>query len=73
MRGLSIFFALAKTLSNEEFAVVIECALQRKAKKRKKDWEKKGYELQDPVESMSHIVQVNQWFRVGPYYIILII
>ncbi|XP_063421593.1 uncharacterized protein LOC134706512 [Mytilus trossulus] len=57
------FFAVVKTLSRDEYAIVIECALQRKAKKRKKHWERKQYEMQE-VEGISHTVKVNQWFRV---------
>lgn len=57
------FFILVKTLSKNEYAVVIECALQRKAKQRRRFWRKKNYEQQE-VEMMSHTVQVNSWFRV---------
>ncbi|CAC5418669.1 unnamed protein product [Mytilus coruscus] len=57
------FFAVVKTLSRDEYAIVLECALQRKAKKRKKHWERKQYEIQE-VEGICHTVKVNQWFRV---------
>ncbi|CAG2197024.1 unnamed protein product [Mytilus edulis] len=57
------FFALAKTLSSDEYAIVIECALQRKAAKRKKDWQNQQFSTQK-VEGRCHTVQINQWFRV---------
>ncbi|CAC5418668.1 unnamed protein product [Mytilus coruscus] len=57
------FFALAKTLSSDEYAIVIECALQRKASKRKKEWEKQQFSIQKD-EGRCHTVQINQWFRV---------
>ncbi|CAG2253871.1 unnamed protein product [Mytilus edulis] len=56
------FFALAKAISWDEYAIVIECALERKASNRKKAWEKAQYEIQ--AESMCHTVQINQWFRI---------
>lgn len=65
------FFALAKTLSSDEYAIVIECGLQRKAAKRKKDWEKQQFSPQK-VEGMCHTVQINQWFRVSSLPILYI-
>ncbi|XP_052094912.1 uncharacterized protein LOC127730521 isoform X6 [Mytilus californianus] len=56
------FFALAKVISCDEYAIIIECALERKASKRKKTWEKAQYEIQ--AENMCHTVQINQWFRI---------
>lgn len=58
------FFALAKTLSSDEYAIVIECALHRKAAKRKKDWQNQQFSTQK-VEGGCHTVQINQWFRVS--------
>ncbi|XP_063421595.1 uncharacterized protein LOC134706513 isoform X2 [Mytilus trossulus] len=56
------FFALAKAISWDEYAIVIECALERKASNRKKAWEKAQYEIQ--AENICHTVQINQWFRI---------
>lgn len=57
------FFVMVQPINRTEFAVVLECTLQRKAKKRKKEWDKKGYYLQDG--SHTAVVQVNQWFKVS--------
>ena len=57
------FFAFVKMLSATEYAVAIECALQRKSKKRMRYWHKKDYEEQD-VPSFSYTVQIDSWFRV---------
>lgn len=58
------FFAFVKMLSVTEYAVAIECALQRKSKKRMRYWRKKDYEEQE-VPSFSYTVQINSWFMVS--------
>ena len=58
------FFAFVKVLSETEYAVAIECALQRKSKKRMRYWRKKDYEEQE-VPSFSYTVQIDSWFRVS--------
>ena len=64
------FFAFVKMLSATEYAVAIECALQRKSKKRMRYWHKKDYEEQD-VPSFSYTVQIDSWFRVSCKIIML--
>jgi predicted choloylglycine hydrolase len=64
------FFAFVKMLSATEYAVVIECALQRKSKIRMRHWRKNHYEEQE-VPSFSYTVQIDSWFRVSCKIIII--
>ena len=57
------FFAFVKMLSITEYAVVIECALQRKSKKRMRYWRKNNYGAHQ-VLSFSCTVHIDSWFRV---------
>lgn len=58
------FFAFVKMLSVTQCTVAIECALQRKSKKRMRYWRKNDYEEQE-VPSFSYTVQIDSWFMVS--------